>query len=98
MSKEILIKPIISEKSELLSQKKGQYTFIVNDNANKIEIKKAVEKVYSVTVSSVNTMIMPKKARTRNTKRGIIRGALPAFKKAIVTLSEGEEIDLFGDI
>lgn len=98
MSKEILIKPIISEKSEQLSQKKGQYTFIVNDNANKIEIKKAVEEVYSVSVSSVNTMIMPKKSRTRNTKRGIIRGALPAFKKAIVTLGEGEEIDLFGDI
>ena len=98
MSKEILIKPIISEKSEKLSEKLSQYSFIVNKKVNKIEIKKAVEQKYSVAVSSVNTMIMPKKARSRNTKSGVLKGFLPSYKKAIVTLAEGEEIDLFAEI
>lgn len=98
MAKDVIIKPIISEKSEKLSEGLTKYTFMVNMNANKIEIRNAVEKMYGVTVDSVNTMIMPKKSRTRNTKRGIIRGALPAFKKAVVTLEQGEEIDLFSDL
>jgi len=98
MSKEILLKPIISEKSELLSESRGQYTFMVVKTANKIEIKKAVEEMYGVNVDSVNTLIMPSKTRTRGTKRGFIRGSLSSFKKAVVTLSEGEEIDLYGEI
>ena len=98
MSKEIILKPIISEKSEKLTDSLGQYSFIVNKKANKLEIKKAVEEMYSVAVTSVNTMIMPKKSRTRNTKSGILRGHMSSFKKAIVTLADGEEIDLFGNI
>jgi len=98
MAKEILIKPIISEKSELLSGNLSQYSFIVHRKANKVEIRKAVEKMYSVNVDSVNTMIMPKKAKTRNTKSGVQKGARSAYKKAIVKLSSGEEIDFFGDI
>lgn len=98
MSKEILIKPIISEKSEFISENLGQYCFMVNKAANKIEIKKEVEKKYGVSVDSVNTLIMPKKARSRNTKSGILKGAISSYKKAIVKLSDGEEIDLFGDI
>ena len=98
MSKEILIKPIISEKSENISENLGQYCFMVNKAANKIEIKKEVEKKYGVSVDSVNTLIMPKKAKSRNTKSGILKGAVSSYKKAIVTLSDGEEIDLFGDI
>ena len=98
MSKEILIKPVISEKSEFVSENLGQYCFIVNKAANKIEIKKAVEEKYSVTVNSVNTLVMPKKARSRNTKSGILKGAISSYKKAIVSLADGEEIDLFGDI
>ena len=98
MSKKIIIKPIISEKSEYLSEKLAKYSFIVNKKANRIEIKKEIETMYSVTVESVNTLIMPSKARSRNTKRGIIKGALPSYKKAVVTLGAGEEIDLFGDI
>ncbi len=98
MSKEILIKPIISEKSEFISENLGQYCFMVNKAANKIEIKKEVENKYGVTVDSVNTLIMPKKARSRNTKSGILKGAVSSYKKAIVTLADGEEIDLFGDI
>jgi len=98
MSKEILIKPIISEKSEFISENLGQYCFMVSKAANKIEIKKEVEKKYGVSVDSVNTLIMPKKARSRNTKSGILKGSISSYKKAIVTLADGEEIDLFGDI
>lgn len=98
MEKQILIKPIISEKSERLSDKLGQYSFVVNKKANKVEIKKAVQDMYSVSVMSVNTIIMPAKAKVRNTKSGLVKGRVSAFKKAIVTLSDGEEIDFFGDI
>ncbi len=98
MAKEILVKPIISEKSELLSGNLGHYSFIVHKKANKVEIRKAVEKMYSVNVDSVNTMIMPKKAKTRNTKSGVQKGNRSSYKKAIVKLSAGEEIDFFGDI
>jgi len=98
MAKEILIKPIITEKSEQLSESGGQYTFKVAKKANKIEIRKAVEKMYNVTVDSVNTAIMPAKSRSRNTKGGVIKGSKSAYKKAIVKLTAGEEIDFFGDI
>ncbi len=98
MYKEILVKPLITEKAENLSEELVKYSFVVNKGANKLEIKDAVEKMYSVTVKNVNTMIMPGKSKVRNTKSGIQRGRKPDFKKAIVTLSEGEEIDFFGDI
>ncbi len=98
MAKEILIKPIITEKSENLSEKSGQYTFKVAKKANKIEIRKAIEKMYNVSVDSVNTAIMPAKSRSRNTKSGVIKGSKSAYKKAIVKLTAGEEIDFFGDI
>ncbi len=98
MAKQVLIKPIISEKSELLSGDVNHYSFVVNKKANKIEIRKAVEKMYSVNVDSVNTLIMPKKSKSRNTRSGVVQGSKSAFKKAIVKLSPGEEIDFFGDI
>jgi len=98
MAKEILIKPIITEKSENLSENSGQYTFRVAKKANKIEIRKAIEKMYNVSVDSVNTAIMPAKSRSRNTKSGVIKGNKSAYKKAIVKLTAGEEIDFFGDI
>lgn len=98
MNKEILVRPLITEKSESLSESLSQYSFVVNKKANKIEIRQAVEAMYSVTVETVNTAIMPGKAKIRNTKSGIQKGKKPSYKKAIVTLSEGEEIDFFGDI
>ncbi|MGA0232563.1 MAG: 50S ribosomal protein L23 [Saprospiraceae bacterium] len=98
MGKNILIKPIISEKSEYLSGDFNQYSFVVNRKANKIEIGKAVEEMYGVQVSSVNTMIMPSKSKVRNTRSGMLRGSVSAYKKAIVKLAPGEEIDFFGDI
>ena len=98
MAKTILVKPIITEKAEELSENLNQYSFVVHKKANKIEIKKAVEEMYNVSVNSVNTMIMPAKAKNRNTRSGILKGRVSAYKKAVITLSEGEEIDFFGDI
>jgi large subunit ribosomal protein L23 len=98
MARTILIKPLITEKTEYLSEELGKYTFVVDQKANKIEIKKAVEDMYSVNVERVNTMIMPAKAMTRNTRSGLLRGRKPAYKKAVVILAEGEEIDFFGDL
>jgi len=98
MAKTILIKPLITEKADGLSDKMGHYSFIVNKNANKLEIKKEIEKMYSVNVSSVNTLIMPGKAKNRNTKSGLVKGRISSFKKAIVKLADGEIIDFFGDI
>lgn len=98
MAKNILVKPIISEKAETLSEGSNQYSFIVNQKANKVEVRKAVEAMYSVNVASVNTMIMPAKAKNRNTRSGLIKGRVSSYKKAIVTLADGEEIDFYGDI
>ncbi len=98
MHKQIIIKPMITEKSETLSESLMQYSFVVNKKANKIEIKSAIEQLYGVTVESVNTMVMPGKSKVRNTRSGLQKGRKPSFKKAIVRLSEGEEIDFFGDV
>lgn len=98
MANHILIKPIISEKAETISENLGQYTFMVDKKANKVQIKKEVERMYNVDVRSVNTMIMPSKIKRRNTKSGVNFGRISGFKKAIITLAEGEEIDFFGDI
>jgi large subunit ribosomal protein L23 len=94
----ILVKPLITEKADTLSEGKSQYSFIVDKGANKVEIRKAVEKLYTVNVESVNTMIIPGKRKTRNTKRGVLHGRKASYKKAVVTLGKGETIDFFGDI
>lgn len=98
MAKTILIKPVITEKADLLTERRNQYTFVVNKKANKLEIKKAVEGAYSVTVEAVNTLIMPAKEKNRMTRSGQLSGRVSSYKKAVVTLPEGEEIDFFGDI
>lgn len=98
MAKTILIKPIITEKSERLSEGLNQYSFVVARKANKIEIKKAVEAMYNVDVEAVNTIVMPAKAKNRSTRSGMIRGRVSSYKKAIITLADGEEIDFFGDL
>jgi large subunit ribosomal protein L23 len=96
MSRSILIKPIISEKSEKLTSKVNQYTFIVDKKANKLEIKKAVEEMFTTNVVAVNTVVAPAKLKSRNTKSGVIRGRVSAYKKAYVTLAQGEELDIYG--
>lgn len=98
MAKTILIRPIITEKADRLSEKLKQYSFIVAKDANKIEIQKAVEARFNVAVVSVNTLIIPAKTRNRMSRSGYLRGQKPSFKKAMVTLTEGEEIDFFGEL
>ena len=98
MKKTILIKPLITEKSEMISEKENKATFVVHRRANKIEIKNAIEKTYNVSVVSVNTAVMPGKAKSRNTKSGVVKGSTSSFKKAIVKLAEGETLDLYGEM
>lgn len=95
---EILIKPLVTEKMNLLSDKQGKYGFKVDKRANKDEIKKAIEIIYGVTVTSVNTMVYSGKVKSRFTKSGVISGRTNAYKKAIVTLGKGESIDFYSNI
>ncbi len=95
---DVLVKPLITEKMTDMGEKLGQYGFVVNRKANKIEVKKAVEDMYGVTVERVNTMVIPGKKRSRNTKSKFIVGRTSAYKKAIVTLAEGETIDFYSNI
>ncbi len=98
MAQSILIKPIITEKSERLTDKLNQYSFVVNKKANKVEIKKAIEKMYNVEVESVNTIIVPAKSKSRNTRSGVLKGRKASYKKAIVKVADGEDLDFFGDL
>lgn len=95
---DVLIKPILSEKANKQSEKMNRYTFVVDRKANKLEIKKAVESFYGVQVEEVNTLVMPSKLKSKYTKAGYVVGRKPAKKKAIVTVAEGESIDLYGSI
>ncbi len=95
---EVLVKPLITEKMTDISEKLGQYGFVVNRNANKLEVKEAIEKMYGVTVERVNTMVLPGKKKSRNTKSKFIVGRTSAYKKAIVTLAEGDNIDFYSNI
>ena len=95
---EVLVKPILTEKANAQQEKLRKYAFKVNRKANKLEIKKAVEDFYGVSVVDVNTAVIPGKNKTRYTKSGFIQGQKPAFKKALVTVAEGESIDLYSNI
>lgn len=93
----ILRKPLITEKVSSLNEK-GVYGLIVDKKANKVEIKKEVEKTYGVSVSSVNTMRYASKKKARYTRSGMTQGRLPAYKKALVTLQTGEVIDFYSNV
>lgn len=93
----ILKKPLVTEKVSSLNEK-GKYGFIVNADANKVEIRQAVEKQYGVNVEHVNTMNVMGKKKTRYTKTGILSGRRPGYKKAIVTLAQGEVIDFYSNV
>ena len=95
---EVLIKPIVTEKSNKLSDAKRTFAFRVNRKANKLEIKKAVESFYGVNVTDVNTTVSPGKNKSRFTKAGVISGRKPSYKKAYITVAEGETIDLYANI
>ena len=94
----ILLKPIVTEKMTSQGDKFNRYGFIVAKNANKLQIKKAVEDMYGVTVSDVNTMRYGGKIKTRNTKSGLLVGKTAATKKAVITLAEGSKIDFYSNI
>ena len=92
---DVLVRPVITEKVNSQMEKSGRYTFEVDKKANKLEIKKAVEEFYGVKVEDVNTSVVPGKLKSRFTKGGFISGVKSSYKKATVTLTEGESIDLF---
>lgn len=90
----ILIKPLITEKLNLLQERRGQYGFVVDRRATKEEIKSAIEKLYSVEIEWLNTMVAPSKKR-KNRKTGQVTGRTNIYKKAIFKLKEGFKIDFF---
>ncbi len=94
----IIIKPIVTEKVTKESEVLNRFGFVVNKKANKVEIKKAVEATYKVTVLSVNTMNVRPDRTTKYTKSGLISGKTNAIKKAIVQVQEGETIDFYNNI
>ena len=95
---DVLVKPIVTEKSNKLTDTRKTYAFRVDRKANKLEVKKAVEEFYGVTVVDVNTVVVPGKAKSKFTKAGFISGRKPAYKKAYVKVAEGETIDLYSNI
>jgi len=80
------------------SEKLNRFGFVVDKRANKLQIKDAVEGMYGVAVETVNTMNYGGKRKTRNTKAGVISGKTNSFKKAVITLAEGDTIDFFSNI
>lgn len=95
---EILKKPILTEKATNLTEKLNRYVFKVDHRANKLQIKTAIEQMYGVTIDAINTMVVSGKAKSRYTKAGFVSGRSPKYKKAIVTLKEGETIDFYSNI
>lgn len=95
----IIIKPLVTEKITGITDKQpNRYGFVVRPDADKLQIKKEIEGLYNVTVVDVNTMRYAGKRSSRYTRAGLIKGHKSAFKKAIVTLKEGETIDFYSNI
>ena len=94
----ILIKPLVTEKMTELMEKENKYGFVVDYNTNKIEIAKAIEKKFEVNVVTVNTIRYKGKTKTQFTKKGRFTGKTPRFKKAIITIKEGQTLDLFEEV
>ena len=94
----ILIKPIVTEKMTIQGEKLNRYGFIVDREANKLEIKAAVEQMYNVTVADVNTVNYHGKRKSRYTKAGMLQGRANHYKKAIVTVAGEDKIDFYANI
>ncbi|MCF8346851.1 MAG: 50S ribosomal protein L23 [Bacteroidales bacterium] len=94
----ILLKPIVTEKMTAQGEKFNRYGFIVEKSANKLQIRKAVEELYDVTVVDINTLRYGGKLKTRFTRSGVTTGKTNAYKKAMVTVAEGEVIDFYSNI
>ncbi len=95
---DILLKPIVTEKMTDQGEKSNRFGFIVVKDANKIQIKKAVEDLYGVTVEDVNTMNYAGKKKSRHTRSGVTSGKSASYKKAIITIAEGDTIDFYSNI
>ena len=95
---EILKKPILTEKASALTEKLNRYSFKVDHRANKLQIKSAIEQMYGVSIVAINTMVVSGKSKNRQTKAGLVSGRTPKYKKAIVTMKEGEVIDFYSSI
>lgn len=90
----VLIRPLFTEKNTEIYGPQNQYGFVVRKDANKIDIARAVEKKYSVTVENVNTINIKGKTKTMFRRSGRFTGKTPAYKKAIITIKEGETIEI----
>ena len=95
---EIIVKPILSEKMTEMNEKLNKVAFVVVEGANKITVKQAVEAMYNVKVTDVNIIRHQGKAKSRYTKAGMISGRTASYKKAIVTLAQGDSIDFYSNI
>lgn len=94
-----IVKPLVTEKMTNITEKQpNRYGFVVRPEANKLQIKAEVEALYNVTVVDVNTMNYAGKRSSRYTKAGLLRGQKSAFKKAIVTVKDGDMIDFYSNI
>ena len=94
----VLVRPLVTEKMNAITENVKQYGFVVDVNANKIEIAKAIKSKFSVDVVSVNTIKYKGKTKTQFTRRGRFTGKTPKFKKALVTLKDDQTIDIFGEV
>ena len=94
----IIVKPLVTEKMTSITEKSNRFGFIVSHEANKVEIKNEVEALYNVTVVDVNTIRYAGKNKARWTKSGLLKGRTNAYKKAIVTLKDGDTIDFYSNI
>ena len=94
----VLIKPLITEKMNDLTESDTKYGFVVDINANKIEIAKAIKLKFDVDVASINTIKYKGKTKSQFTKKGRFEGKTASYKKAIITLKEGQTIDMFGEV
>ncbi|MBQ7539523.1 MAG: 50S ribosomal protein L23 [Bacteroidaceae bacterium] len=93
-----IVKPLVTEKMNNITEKQNKFGFIVRPEANKLQIKAEVEALYNVTVTAVNTALYAGKNKTRYTRSGLLKGRTNAFKKAVVTLKEGDTIDFYSNI
>lgn len=91
---EVIIEPLITEKSTTATSENNKFTFIVKKGANKVQIRNAIKRIYGVTVTEVNTVNVPSKTTTRGSR---YKGTISGFKKAIVTIKEGETINIFAE-
>lgn len=93
-----IVKPLVTEKMTDITEKQNKFGFVVRPDANKFQIKAEVESIYNVTVTDVNTCVYAGKNKSRYTRSGLIKGRTNAYKKAIVTLKEGDVIDFYSNI